>query len=134
MNVAKVENFTINDTHQLDTDIGVKVVYNKKEGFVPLIERNAFWWQPQKTKNFIVNESTETPIYIDLYKRDANYNEVYLDKLVIEGLPPRPPGTTKLSLALEFPRYDKLNVTVSDVGFGELFPVADYRKRFVVSV
>ena len=42
--------------------------------------------------------------------------------LLLAGLPDRPPRATRLRISAEFLSVDRLQVQVSDLGFGELFP------------
>ena len=42
--------------------------------------------------------------------------------IVLEGLTPRPKGTTRLRLMLDMTDAATVRVRIKDMGFGELFP------------
>ena len=127
-----VRNFTITDPHQLKTDIGVMASFNASERFMPIIERNSLWWQRRAPKSFIVNEPVRGPVYVGLFTRNADFETSQIGKLVLDGLPERPAGTTRIKMAFEFTNLNKLRVTATDMGFGELFPAVDYKKTFEI--
>jgi hypothetical protein len=125
----------IEDTNQLRADIGVRTMYNRKEGFVPIAERNAFWWQDRRPVSFIINEPTDKPIVIEMASRDDKNKLRPLDKLVVSGLPKnRPAGTTRLSVGFAFSSGERLTATVRDMGFGEMFPSEGYEEEFAVAL
>ena len=51
--------------------------------------------------------------------------EILKESLLLEGLPDRPSRTSRLRIRAEFKSVDRLQVTVTDLGFGELFPSSD---------
>ncbi len=114
------------DKHQLTSDIGIKVRDGAKEKFIAIIERNSFWWQNHPSKSFILNEKTDVPVTLEIFRRDEEGDLFLLDEIRLDGLPLRPKGTTKVSLSLEFESYDQLKLTVKDMGFGEIFPKSDF--------
>ena len=134
LSVIKTNRFNIEDNNKVQVDIGVKVKSNKSDRFIAIIEKNTFWWQKQESKMLIINEETDKPIFIELFKRDENGQITSLDKLQLSGLPNRPKGATKIALDLEFDDYKKLIVTVKDFGFGELFKASDYKENFEVNI
>ncbi len=130
LGVLPKRDIAIEDMHKLLVDIGIVV---KGKGFVPIIERDSFWWQDEVKRNIIINESTENPVNISIYKRHLNALPELLKEITIEGLPVRPKGATRLSMGLCFKSYNEIEVSLSDTGFGEMFPRTDYNKRFCVT-
>jgi hypothetical protein len=93
--------FVIEDIHQLKSDIGIMTTYNNTREFYPLIKKNSFWWQNVPPRLFTVNESTDKPLFVELFRRNEGRVE-FISQLTIDGLPPRPAGTTRLKLSPEF--------------------------------
>ncbi len=126
---------TIQDRSQLLWDIGVMVVNRGRNArFLPIAPRNAFWWQTHEPKLFLLDEPTDDnqPIHIDFYSRNIHGELTPLQAVTLEGLPKRPRGATKIKLSLAFAGHDQLAVTVSDYGFGALFPKTDYTQTFFI--
>jgi len=128
LGVIPPRNHRMTDLHMLTSDIGVKVLRGQKERFVPLITRNSFWWQEREPVCFLLHEPTTNDTGIEFYTRDEAGELHTLGTAMLPGLPPRPAGTTKLQFTFRFDARDRLTATVTDAGFGELFPRADYEQ------
>ena len=131
LGVASPRRQTLTDKHMLAADIGVKVQKAQRERFVPLLERNSFWWQPREPVSFLLNEPTgKQPATVALYTRAESGEIAPLGEMALDGLPERPAGTTKLRLSLQCEAYDRLTAVVADAGFGELFPAVRLEKAY----
>ena len=123
-------NIRLTDRHVLTADIGVKVLRRQEELFVPLVPRGSFWWQKQASVCFLLNEPAGTQATaIELFRRNDSGTQP-LATAVLDGLPARPAGTTKLAMTFQFEAHDRLTVAVADAGFGELFPKTDFAQTF----
>ncbi len=132
LGVIKNSRVSVVDPHQILCDIGVNIRSGKSQRFLPIVEKNSLWWQKHEPKTFIVNDSTELPINIGIYKREQDGEATLIDNLMVEGLPERPKGVTKIEMLLEFDSLNKINATISDVGFGEMYPMSGYREKFSI--
>ena len=135
MGVIPPRSVRLTDRHMLAADIGVQVQRWQEAQFVPLAERFSFWWQRRDPVQFLLNEPTggrETAI--ELFRREADGTVRPIASALLDGLPERPAGTTKLAVSLQFDAYDKLRIAVKDVGFGELFPKTEFEKIFLVQI
>jgi molecular chaperone DnaK (HSP70) len=129
---------SLEDRHQLTVDIGL----SDGDNFLPLVERNAFWWQKHPDKLVLVNKAVGDPedwvknslepLRLRLAQRTASGEAHYLADLELVGLPERPKGTTRLGLGLAFSSNMDLTVKVRDLGFGEMFPQTEYEREFAV--
>jgi molecular chaperone DnaK (HSP70) len=129
---------SLEDRHQLIADIGL----SDGDAFLPLVERNAFWWQKHPDKLVLVNRATNDPedwvrnaadpLRLQLAQRSAAGELRALTEFDLTGLPERPKGTTRLGLGLAFSSNFDLTVKVRDLGFGELFPQSAFEREFTV--
>jgi len=133
LGAAEGQPVTVEDRHQLAVDIGI--MFGDKR-FVPLAECNSFWWQPHPARMFIVNApvmcGVEIPFEI-LSKSPAGETNV-LSNTPLRDLPERPKGTTRLSVRLKFESDSEATATVSDCGFGEMFPRTGYEQEIVIKI
>lgn len=134
LGVIKGKSFTIEDNHQLNFDIGIKITKEKKERFIPLIERNSFWWQNHLEKIIILNEEIEKSFNLNIFSRNINGEVKLLKTLILNDLPKRPIGTMKVKLKMHFNNNSQLSFIVKDSGFGEIFKKTDYTKEFIVDL
>ncbi|MDR2904312.1 MAG: DUF5716 family protein, partial [Clostridiales bacterium] len=124
--------FTLNDRNRLEYDVGFKIMRDRKERFLPVAERNAFWWQAHPAKQLILMTPTEQTVEIDLYKRLKDGTERPIKKIALEGLPKRPAGATRMLVSLVFQSGDSVCAKIKDMGFGELFPAENYEKEVLI--
>ena len=57
-----------------------------------------------------------------LYARSLRGGDASSFSIKLDGLPDRPPKTTRLRLQLEFESATTCRVRIKDLGFGEFFP------------
>jgi len=131
LGMRDVPTITIEDRHQFQFDIGLC----DGKDFLPLVERNAFWWQRHADKLVLVNTPTSHPLLrLQLATRSIAGDIQPLGDLHLSGLPKRPKGTTRLGFGLDFSSNTTAELTVRDVGFGELFAATDYCEDFAVQL
>jgi hypothetical protein len=120
----------IEDKHQLSADIGLQA-----GRFLPLAERNSFWWQKHPVKYLLVNDAIDGELPLELAERNADGDVRRLLSFSLDGLPKRPKGATRLSVKLKFYSNEEFTVTIRDQGFGELFPRQEgFEKSFDINL
>jgi len=124
----------LTDYHRLTWDIGINGAFRKAPCFIPLIEKNTFWWQKPKPKIFILDGETENTLCIPVYKRNDRGEITPLHTINLEGLPDRPSRTLRLKFTLGFRQYDQIEVIIKDCGFGEMFPATDYTQTAIIQL
>jgi len=136
LGITEAVPFHIEDSHMLKVDIGVSVrtksQNHKRERFFPIAENGSFWWQEREPVTFIYGGETgeaENSGGISFFSRNAEGEQSELGIISLDGLPKRPAGTTRLNLGLTFTQPGRITATLRDVGFGELFPTADFERR-----
>lgn len=122
LDVTAKKKFVIEDNLQVKEDIGLYVLSNEHNKFVPIIERNTFWWQNKKSLKLIINEKIEEKLNIDLFKRDSGGNIDLIGTLDIDGFSSRIKGSIKVELRLSFENQSTIKAGVYDLGFGAFFP------------
>jgi len=120
----------LEDRHQLTNDICLTDGVN----FLPLVERNVFWWQNHPPRLVIVNQEITGDLDLTLCTRTQNDELKNIGCVKLTELPSRPKGVTRFEISLKFASNTDVVITVRDVGFGELFPRADYVREVRVSM
>ena len=115
----------LEDRHQLTADIGL----SDGQNFLPLVERNAFWWQNHPAKLVIVNQSIDSGLNLNICMRSQTGEIRNIGNMPLSELPARPKGVTRLEVELSFETNADIVLTVRDAGFGELFPKVEYRQE-----
>jgi len=123
-------NLPLQDAHQLTCDIGLASGSN----FLPIVERNAFWWQSHAPKLVLVNHEINGELDLFLCKRERSGEVTNVATVRLSGLPTRPKGTTRLEVGLSFASNEEAVLTVRDMGFGEMFPRVEYEAEFNIKL
>ncbi|MCL2665869.1 MAG: DUF5716 family protein, partial [Defluviitaleaceae bacterium] len=134
LEASDIYSVTLEDKHQLSDDIGLRVTNNGRLRFLPIVERNAFWWQKHQEKTIIYNAVCDGGLSLEFAARNASDEVRVLTDLVFDGLPVRPKGATKIGIKLQFVSDTEMKLTVRDCGFGELFPKTDYEKTVTINI
>lgn len=129
LDVIDSQDYQVEDLHQTTEDIGIRVAHRHRDRFLPIVERNAFLWQKHPGKLLLINEQVQSPFEIEILTRNAEGDLRVVDHISLDGLPERPKGTTRLGLTMEFLSFGEISATVTDHGFGELFPKSGYEKK-----
>jgi len=133
-NEVKSKKIVFSENMALTQDIGLIFCDKNNEGrFVPFIERNSFWWQKFKSKSVIINEVDEVP-FLNIFRKDKEGNLIIVGRVILDDLPKRPKGTNCFDILFEFIDYNKLNIRIKDLGFGDFFEKTDYEKNVVIEI
>ena len=133
LEVINSPKFVTEDLSQIRKDVGLMVTRDRKPKFIPLIERNSFWWQYHEPKYLIINDEMDETVDIKIYERDEGGEVESLGMLRLENMPVRPRGVTRIKVEMQLTAYNEIEATLTDCGFGEMFPAEDYERRFVVN-
>lgn len=83
-----------------------------------LLSAGINWYDAQHRCEILLDEGNE----LALYARSMRSREISSFTIVLNGLPKRPPKTSRLLLNLVFESAVTCRVTIKDMGFGEFFP------------
>jgi len=118
MKVTAFSPLTITDTHKMPCDVGINVSDGRETKFFPIIEKGSWLWQKPASAYVILKDDSRE---IEILSRIGG-EEKQIGRMSLDGLPTRPPGTTKLAISIKPDSISKYHVTIRDLGFGELFP------------
>ncbi|MDR1687935.1 MAG: DUF5716 family protein [Clostridiales bacterium] len=134
LGVIETANIKLEDRLKLKFDFGFLAKTDSKEKFIPLVERNSFWWQNIFSRRFLINEQTGENYTFEFLKRDENGEITKVRDFELEGLPKRPKAASFFDVSVVFEGYDNILLKVTDCGFGELFEKTNYAQEFRFSV
>lgn len=132
--ILNIKRYDIQDFNIVNYDIGVKAIIDKKEQFIPLIEKGSFWWQQHSEKIFILDWITGRNPHIEIYSKNDMGEEKALSIVELADLPERPKRTTRLKISIDFKKYDVVHINIKDYGFGELFKASNFEKNIEIKI
>ena len=103
---------------KLKSNIGMQVLKCGTECYHALLDAGVNWYEASSETDIIIDPSGVLNIQITpLTGKSPKMVQLFLD-----GLEKRPKGTTRLKLAISMGAVDEVNIKVTDLGFGEIFP------------
>ena len=99
-------------------DVGMEMLVMGSPAYVPLITNGGNWYECSSSCELILNK-TEDLVFVVLAMGETEKKRVVMH---LPGLPARPDKTTRLLLEMAYVSPDRCRITVTDLGFGDMFP------------
>lgn len=112
---------------KLKTNIGLQILRDGKEGYLPLLDAGINWYDAVYEKEFYLESGNSyqvmlTPLTnVSPEKEAAGKYPVRYEKVQLSGLPSRPDGAARLHVSMYMDGAEKLHIKTEDLGFGELY-------------
>ena len=100
------------------TDVGMDMRVMGAPAYHPLIEAGSNWYDCKASCELIL-ENVDELVFIISKMGSTEKKRV---AMALPGLPKRPNKTTRLFLELQYISQKECQITVKDLGFGDLFP------------
>ena len=115
---ANTGRFVFLGEDKLKSNLGMKLLKCGTEVYVALLDAGVNWYEAETSLDIIMDPSGILNIEVTpLTGKMPRIVQLYLD-----GLEKRPNGTTRLRINMDMGSVNEVNVKVTDLGFGELFP------------
>lgn len=99
-------------------NIGMDMVINGSPAYYAMIGAGVNWYEASKDCEFVLDKVKELAFVVS--SMEDGRRERYV--MPLPELPERPNKTTRLHLHLEYESPRRCQITVEDLGFGEMFP------------
>lgn len=99
-------------------DVGMDMRVMGSPAYYPLIEGGSNWYECGAGCELILDDTKELVFTVSL----PDETEKKRVAMALDGLPERPNRTTRLALTLKYVSPKECEVTVRDLGFGEMYP------------
>ena len=100
------------------SDVGMEMRVMGSPTYYPLIESGKNWYDCKASCELILDNTEELVFVISTFDRPEKRRV----GMMLPGIPERPNKTTRLLLQLQYVSPKECKVTVTDLGFGEMFP------------
>lgn len=101
---------------KLKFNIGMKVNRRGTESYLAALDAGSNWFEAQAAFDVILDEGDTIPFIIT----SVTGGSVEEKSIILDGLPKRPKGTTRLHISMEMTKVDSLEIEIEDLGFGEI--------------
>ena len=99
-------------------DVGMDMRVMGSPAYYPLTEGGSNWYECSAGCELILDDTKELVFTVSL----PDETEKKRVAMALDGLPERPNRTTRLALTLKYVSPKECEVTVRDLGFGEMYP------------
>lgn len=101
---------------KVKSNIGLRVLRQGEESYYAIIDAGSNWFENSRDFEVILDEGNE----ISFVLTSLMGGNVTERRIVLDGLPERPRGTTRLAVHVELSGVDAMEVEIEDLGFGEI--------------
>ncbi len=108
---------------KLQFNLGILMDRGAKEEYIALADGGENWFDIGTEVEFILAGGSK----VDLIVTPLDGKAVRTVSIGLDGLPGRPPKTTRLKMNVGFQSGSKVKVVIEDLGFGEIFPATGMR-------
>ena len=105
---------------KLKSNIGIRLLRGGFESYFAILDAGKNWHECENEFEIILDEEPELMLIIT----SLTGGFVSERLITLDGLPERPPRTTRLHLAIHLTSADTANLIITDLGFGDFFPTA----------
>lgn len=101
---------------KIKANIGMNVLRRGEESYFAILDAGRSWYEINEDFEIILDEGNELSFVIT----SLTGGHVTEKTVVLEGLPKRPRGTTRLSIHIEMEDVNNMEIQIEDKGFGEI--------------
>ena len=103
---------------KLQFNLGMNVNRGDREEYIALADGGENWFDISTVVEFMLSSGSR----VSLIVTPLDGKEVRTVNVSLDGIPNRPPKTTRLLMKVSFTMCDTVKVVIEDRGFGEIFP------------
>ncbi|MDD3367447.1 MAG: DUF5716 family protein [Lachnospiraceae bacterium] len=104
---------------KVKANIGLEVTKQGAGGYHPLLDAGINWYEAKAECDVLLEKEPEVVVCLMPLSAEKEGKRVVIS---LTGLPERPEKTTRIHIEMEMLSGNKLQVRLSDMGFGEFFP------------
>lgn len=102
---------------KVKSNIGLKALRRGADSYFAILDAGTDWFEAKSDFDIILDEGNE----LNFVVTSLTGGRVIEKPIVLDGLPSRPRGTTRLRIHIEMSAVNVLEIEIEDLGFGELF-------------
>jgi hypothetical protein len=106
---------------KVKANLGMRLKRNGLESYFAILDAGANWYECEGALEIILDDRPEITLIITSLTGGKVSERIF----ALEGLPERPPRTTRLHLSVHFESAETALLTVTDLGFGDIHPATE---------
>lgn len=105
---------------KLKYNVGVRAYHEREEEYLSIVDAGVSWYNVNVTKELYLGREREIRFMKIPLVGGSRSEQYHIVRLA--DIPPRPEHTTRVRIEAAMENPKELNVTISDLGFGQIFP------------
>lgn len=126
----KLGNIILLNNEMIVSAVGIKVYVDGIIKEVVLSDVAVPWYEVERAIEVIPDEVRDLEIVL----RNVMTKEIIRERIPINNLPERPPRMTRLSINIICTDKTKLKVTITDLGFGDIYPATGKLAEYLLDI
>ena len=111
---AESKRFVYLGEDKLKSNVGLKVLRRGEDSYYAILDAGNSWFDAKRSFDIILDEGNEITFTVTSVAGGLISGRT----IVLDGLPDRPMGTTRLNVQVEMTSVSELSVRIEDMGFG----------------
>ena len=113
---------------KLRANVGINVFDQGREEYFSIFDAGTTWYDAQMETDCIMGDDQTIQVIVT----PLDGQKVHTEVLTIRDIPERPPRTTRIHISFTMKSIYEVKVTVTDMGFGEIFPSSGQKQEFII--
>lgn len=101
---------------KVKANVGLRALRRGEESYFAILDAGSNWYEASSDFDIILEDGDE----IDFLVTSLTGGNVIEHTIVLDGLPKRPRGTTRLHIHIEMSKVNMVETLIEDLGFGEI--------------
>ncbi len=110
------KNFVYLGDDKIKSNVGMKALRRGEDSYFAIIDAGENWYEVKADFDMILDDGNEFSFVVT----SLTGGNVIEKPIVLDGLPKRPRGTTRLGFHIEMSSVNRLQLEITDKGFGEI--------------
>lgn len=106
---------------KLKSNIGINAYKYGKQVYVPLLDAGVNWFETKVECELILDKEPR----LDFVITPLTGKNPRVHEMILSDFPKRPERASRIRLSMSMISEDKVEIKVTDMGFGEIFPASD---------
>lgn len=123
---SKLDDFILLNDDMITSSLSIRCYVDAGIRDVKLLEAAIPWYEAKNTVELILDD--EEVLEFVLY--NIMTREIVREKLILNNLPNRPNKMTRLQLNISCTNRSTVNISIKDLGFGDIYPSTDRNWEF----
>ncbi len=119
---------------KVKTNVSIQAREGDTLTYVPILDAGVNWYDVENQTEMYLEGENSVSLLITPLSPGRSAAREHMERVVLEGLPERPPMTTRVRMTVYMQDVEHMVLETEDLGFGEIFPASHRIWRNVIDL